>query len=134
MTIQEQLYKRTVKNAERKGIEWSLSYQIWLELAGDSCYYCGVEPSNVFKYNKGEFVYSGIDRIDSGLGYTTGNVVSCCRFCNVLKLSLRPDTWFDFLKAVIKSHGGKIPKDWVYFSDPDRARKAPNLWGRVKKR
>ena len=134
MAIEKQLHKRTAKNAERRTIEWDLPYQTWLGLVTENCYYCGVEPSNVFKYGKGEFTYSGIDRIDSGLGYTASNCVPCCRFCNVLKFSMKPDTWFDFLKAVISNHGGEIPRGWVYFSDPDRARKAPNLWGRVKKR
>jgi hypothetical protein len=33
----------------------------------------------------GSFTYSGIDRIDSSIGYIEGNVVSCCSKCNTAK-------------------------------------------------
>ncbi len=38
-----------------------------------------------FKYN---FIYNGIDRIDSSKGYIQGNVVTCCRTCNVAKMDM----------------------------------------------
>ena len=134
MGIQEQLYKKMYKNASGRGIEWELDYDYWLSLVGSNCHYCGIVPSNRYKYGKRVLSYSGLDRLDSGLGYTAENVVPSCRLCNVLKSSLRPESWFDFLKGVIESHDGEIPKEWANFQDPERARKAPNYWGRGRKR
>ena len=36
-------------------------------------------------YGRGDFTYNGIDRVDNALGYTTGNVVPCCKQCNHAK-------------------------------------------------
>ena len=134
MGIKEQLFKRTKKSAEKRGMEWDLSFEFWVSLIGDRCYYCGSRPRNKFKYGKRELVYSGVDRIDSGMGYTAENVVPCCRYCNSLKSSQKPETWFDFLRGVIVSHGGVVPDSWSAFQDKDRARKAPKFWNRVRKR
>ena len=133
MGIKEQLNKKMVKGAERRGIPWELSYDSWDSLVQSDCHYCGIEPTNKFKYGKQVLGYSGLDRIDSGLGYTFGNVVPCCRFCNVLKSSLRPETWFDFLRCVITQHGGTTPTEWDDYYDLDRGKKAPNFWKMSKR-
>ena len=45
------------------------------------------------------YLYSGIDRIDSNLGYLENNVVPCCKFCNFMKLNLTTE---DFLNRIAK--------------------------------
>lgn len=62
------------------------------------CLYCGALPEKEMKtrgvrrgkrkqYN-GSFLFNGLDRVDNDLGYTSGNVVSCCEICNKAKRDL----------------------------------------------
>ena len=75
-----------------------------------NCAYCDKEPSNVFRVRyivKGsdkresdplmEIRYSGMDRIDSSLGYIEGNVVPCCAQCNIAKNTLLLDEFLAML-------------------------------------
>lgn len=48
----------------------------------EPCFYCQNKLST--KITGG----SGLDRLDSSLGYTTDNCVSCCCFCNSIKNDL----------------------------------------------
>ncbi len=77
-------YKRHSNNRNHL---WELSEQEFFELSQKDCFYCGNEPSQVKKSdnNTGDFIYNGIDRIDSSAGYKNGNVVPCCKTCNMAK-------------------------------------------------
>lgn len=66
-------------DAKRRGIEFNLIYEDWLEEVSKPCAYC----SNKL-YNKSEHG-SGVDRKDNNLGYVKGNIVSCCKICNQIK-------------------------------------------------
>lgn len=67
-----------------------------------SCYYCGIEPKQTFRsQSNGEpFIYNGIDRVDNTKGYTTDNVVPCCKPCNLVKSTgsvsdlIQPNKWY----------------------------------------
>jgi 5-methylcytosine-specific restriction endonuclease McrA len=73
------------------------------------CYYCGSAPWRVFngaKYKKdrsqyakdnGDFIYNGLDRIDSSLGHTYNNIVPCCYNCNSSKSN---HTLIEFLEWI----------------------------------
>ena len=66
------------------------------KLIEQPCYYCGQPPDTVRKANStsSNFILAnGIDRIDSQLGYTCDNVVSCCPRCNRIKGNLN-QTYF----------------------------------------
>ena len=56
---------------------WNLSEELYISLIANSCHYCK-GPLN----KKG----SGLDRKDNSKGYIEGNVVSCCRKCNSVKM------------------------------------------------
>ena len=85
------------------------------------CAYCGKEPSNIFRmkykdvdgvYRRGvdpsmEIRWSGLDRVDSSLGYIHGNVVPCCGECNAMKSKLPLDEWFT-LMARSQSHNPTV--------------------------
>jgi len=90
-------YKR---NAAKRDLEWALSENQFDELTQGDCHYCGVPPSTVWtpKIYNGAFTYNGIDRKNSSLGYTIGNVVSCCKTCQKCKSSLPYDVFIEFLK------------------------------------
>ena len=84
------------KGAEYRKLTWGLSDKEAYQIMNLSCHYCGLPPSNIVKGRKyaGDFVYSGIDRRNNGLGYIHGNCVPCCKKCNYWKREL---TEADFL-------------------------------------
>ncbi len=81
--------RRYIKHAREDDRRFSLSISEIEKLMKANCTYCGEPPSNK-SYNKNRddaytFHYSGIDRVDSSKGYSRGNVVSCCKWCNISK-------------------------------------------------
>ena len=59
----------------------------------------------------GHEAYSGIDRIDSSVGYEPNNVVSCCKICNYAKSNLTKD---DFINWAIRvaEHSKAMAEQW----------------------
>lgn len=76
--------------AAARGLEWRLSVEEFTAIATGDCVYCGSKP--VLRRKKaranGDFVYNGIDRFNTRLGYTKENSVSCCTNCNRAKADL----------------------------------------------
>jgi len=91
----EQKYKHYIKSATRRNIVFDLSKEQFNEIITKWCYYCDENENN------------GVDRLDSLVGYTITNIVSCCKMCNYLKGALDVVT---FLRRVehILSHQKKI--------------------------
>jgi hypothetical protein len=68
----------TLKSAAKsRGVDCSISFSEYVTLiANQPCYYCGgVLPQSGY----------GVDRINAGIGYVTGNVRPCCGDCNTAK-------------------------------------------------
>ncbi len=75
----------------------NLIFEKFLELTQFNCVYCGVKPSNKFnayiirsdssEYARinGDFIYNGLDRINSSLNHDIENIVPCCQKCNWAK-------------------------------------------------
>ena len=81
------LYDNYKRRARRIGIAFNLSLERFREMTQQLCHYCGKEPSGVVarKGTNGEYIYNGIDRQDNKVGYEDGNVVPCCKQCNMMK-------------------------------------------------
>lgn len=94
-----QLKRRYLK----KGLTSNLSAKEVLDLVKLNCHYCNSEPSNQKIYKQRHFqytfIYNGLDRIDSKKGYIRGNVVTCCKKCNLAKSDM---TYQDFINHIIK--------------------------------
>jgi len=58
--------------------------------------------------------YNGIDRVDNSRGYESGNVVSCCGVCNMLKHVLSKE---EFLARIEKIYKNSIQKDPEEYRD-----------------
>ena len=96
---------RCKTGAAEKGLECTLSYNDVKTLIFDTCYYCGVPPSNTYKFDShGPVKYSGIDRVDSEIGYTLDNVVPCCWICNSAKK--------DFSKGEFIAMALRVARKW----------------------
>ncbi len=91
--------------AKRKHLEWSLTDEQIRLLLTQPCYYCGAEPTQTNGASRaqcnGIFLYNGLDRIDSSLGYVIENIVSCCGICNRAKYTLSVTQFKDW---VIRIH------------------------------
>lgn len=76
------------QGAKLKNVPFSLSRDEFRQLTKSNCYYCGRKPENIIKGKRsnGEYVYNGIDRINSDLGYSYSNCVTCCVKCNTSKM------------------------------------------------
>lgn len=91
------------------------SFEKFLELSQQQCYYCGILPSNSFnKYLTKEgkltnedvslewamqanFTYNGLDRINPSLNHSEDNIVPCCIVCNIAKHNMSIDTFKSWL-------------------------------------
>lgn len=76
--------------AKKRDIHFELDKQTFKELTTKNCTYCGSEPRLMAFYNKpldyhAQYTYNGIDRVNSDLGYTVDNCVTCCQTCNISK-------------------------------------------------
>jgi hypothetical protein len=98
-----QVFKSYKLNAKNRGFEFQLNKEKFNKLTHQNCFYCGCEPSNICisQSENGDYIYNGIDRIDSTKGYTEDNVVTCCRRCNEAKMS---ETQPDFLSWIDRVH------------------------------
>jgi hypothetical protein len=102
-------YKRHAKD---RRIEWSLTFADVVNLISKNCNYCGINPSNkkVTKNHNG-FLYSGIDRVDSSIGYIVNNSVACCNQCNKSKLALSKKDFLNWVTRVYK-HQNAMADQW----------------------
>lgn len=95
-----------------------LSFEKFIELSRLNCYYCKISPNNAsnaakygFENNKisykryptdqYNFVYNGLDRVDSSLGHVEGNLVPCCKRCNWAKLNFSSDSFLNHMKKLV---------------------------------
>jgi len=82
---------RIMAKKRKKDINFDLDFDYFKSLLAGNCTYCKNPPfakandGNRHINKRREIVYSGIDRINSDLGYVVGNVCSCCRYCNIIK-------------------------------------------------
>ena len=87
-------HTRYIRSAVKRGIEWRLTTEEFLQIVKKNCTYCDAPPriySSKPNYGKGKTIktlMNGIDRKDSSLGYLSDNVVPCCGTCNKMKMSM----------------------------------------------
>lgn len=83
------LFRLYKNSANKRGIYFNLEEKIFKELTSGNCFYCGTPPLQELRVrgkNKGTpYMYNGIDRVDTSIGYIDGNVVPCCGTCNSSK-------------------------------------------------
>jgi hypothetical protein len=99
------LYSQYKYSAKKRGFSFELSKNVFLRLVLEDCYYCGEKSSNIKKNtcNNGDFIYNGIDRIDSSKGYIKGNVIPCCKKCNHAKSNTTQENFIDWVHKTHKN-------------------------------
>ena len=97
------------KHAKDRGFTFDLDYDYFKELTKGNCFYCGVEPLQIYQLKNPKtgkirsgvpITYNGIDRVDSTKGYFNENVVSCCKVCNRAKSNLLLDEFKEWISKV----------------------------------
>ena len=76
------------------------------DLIQSPCYYCGRVGVNLHPYRGFNYRYNGIDRVDSSIGYVTGNVVPCCKPCNYAKNELSQSEFLQLARLISARHPG----------------------------
>ena len=97
MTGLRKLYRSYRGGAKKFGRHFDLTIEEFQSITSQDCFYCGSKPTfiaeSIWCHNLGdenktkhtEYVYNGIDRIDSSKGYDQDNIVPCCKWCNIAK-------------------------------------------------
>ena len=95
----EQTTKRRFKHckdgAKRRGYLFKLSYEEYINLSMQECYYCGEIQK----------IGNGVDRLNNSKGYIKGNCVSCCRRCNVAKNIYTKEEYILKCRKVVEKWG-----------------------------
>jgi hypothetical protein len=97
-------YRNYTKSAKKRRIEWNISLDLFDEITRLNCYFCGTEPVLIktHKIFSGAIPRNGIDRLDSFSGYSTDNVVPCCKTCNYAKGIMSEDEFYRWIKTAYK--------------------------------
>ena len=104
VSSRNQVLSRYRNNAKVRGYSWGLSDKQVFDLFSQPCAYCGAAPGNVFhsRHSTGDFIYSGIDRVDNNRGYEPDNVVPCCGTCNKAKHTMGEEELLESVARVYR--------------------------------
>ena len=95
-----------------KGRYDDMSFNEFYDMSQLNCFYCNAAPNNNANWARNDkkasltskdnanFIYNGIDRIDSSLGHIKGNCVPACKFCNYSKSNMTLDEFKSFIKRL----------------------------------
>jgi len=111
VVLWNRLYSSTIKKRNRGKFnqETNISLAEFINISKQPCFYCGDSFVQSAKDNANGTVitntlilFNGIDRINSGIGYEIGNVVSCCKHCNTAKNSLTTEQFRSHIEKIYK--------------------------------
>lgn len=96
------------KNAITRKLEWGLSDTEATNLIETPlCTFCGKEPEERFlprERTKRGYKLNGIDRLDSSIGYISGNCVACCSSCNYGKRDKSATDYIEHCRLVADNY------------------------------
>ncbi len=84
------LYRTYKAGATVRGLGFQLTVEEFESLTRLRCFYCGKLPDLISSCGAewGSYLYNGIDRKDSDVGYILSNCLPCCHICNRGKLTM----------------------------------------------
>lgn len=101
--------------ANKRGLDWNLTYEQFASITKQNCTFCGVEPQkiNYFEnapslqkespnrdWSRYTIFFNGVDRVDSSEGYSEDNCVPCCTYCNRAKSDLSLEKFKSHVKRM----------------------------------
>lgn len=96
----EVILNRYKASAKKKDVPFELSPDDFLSFWQKSCTYCGEKIETI-----------GLDRVDSDLGYTLGNIVPCCTQCNMSKRHQKPEDYIARCIKIARKCGNYLPQN-----------------------
>lgn len=99
------LYCMLKNRSKSRGLAVEISKDDVLSMMEQECFYCGLPPSNISTRYGRKVAYSGIDRMNNSKGYIKGNVVACCKACNVAKNYYSTEEYIERCEGVAARHG-----------------------------
>lgn len=104
----KQIYNSTIiKRSKTKGWDDYINFDLFKSLSNKNCIYCGDAPNNYLtdRLDKNiKLEYSGIDRINSNIGYIENNVVPCCKRCNIAKNILSQNEFKELVTKIYNNY------------------------------
>lgn len=110
-----QLITRRKKKIKK---DCSLPFKEFIDIIQKPCSYCGREWTHKYedvsrncrnrdiykikKISNEVIFYNGVDRLDSKIGYVSGNCVPCCKFCNSAKGELSIEEFKDLITKIYR--------------------------------
>ena len=109
LKVQYSHLKRRHKNLDKDGVV--IDFNTFKKLSKDECKYCGIEHSKIIEDRLSErsdgkklsdniIKINGIDRVNSDIGYTKENSVTCCKYCNFAKHTMSEDDFYKWIRKV----------------------------------
>ena len=86
-------YVMIKKGAKRRGYSFLLTMDEFMKYWNQKCFYCSDAIEGI-----------GIDRVNNSVGYEVGNIVSCCKTCNMMKLVSSSDSFIDQCRKISETH------------------------------
>jgi hypothetical protein len=88
--------------AKKNKISFEFSFDDFVNLVSQNCFYCGRNPKLKFKYlyRTKTSDYNGIDRKNYKEGYIKNNCVPCCSTCNMMKNTLSVDEFLNHIDLI----------------------------------
>ena len=88
-----------------------IDFSLFIKLSKSKCTYCGLEYSKEIEDRLNEtkslkrlsdeiLKINGIDRINSNIGYTIENSITCCKYCNTAKNTMSVTDFKNWIKRV----------------------------------
>jgi hypothetical protein len=113
--LKEVGFKKVISNlmsgARLRNFDVQVTEEQIYEVVTQNCFYCGEPPSSfpIHGYKnkepkRGTVPYTGVDRIDSSIGYLPGNIRPCCAVCNTMKLDYIDSVFFNKIKQIYCTH------------------------------
>jgi len=114
--IESALYVATKQRYKDRHYASELGHEVFDALLYRNCTYCGTPSRNEYnayaqsgpvklRNSNFRYLYTGLDRVNTNLGYTEPNVTPCCGRCNIAKRDLSPEQFFAHVRRII-SHWG----------------------------
>lgn len=102
VAAKKQAYNYYRHHSKRSGCKFTITLEQFGRITQNDCFYCGIPPSNNVRspHGTGDFTYNGLDKIDSGKGYTMNNVVAACRVCNFAKTNRSQGDFIAWVRRV----------------------------------
>jgi hypothetical protein len=109
------MFSQYKKGARERDLTFALSIAEFTLLIDKECHYCGTGPSlkafskaRMLRDNvNGNFIYTGIDRKDSNIGYQFDNCLTCCKTCNFAKNDMSYEDFIAYLDRLTAFRGNK---------------------------